>query len=172
MSTSTILGPPFQLRVRLAASRRRAVRASCNSEPSYFFDVPVGSFCSDFARAGVTGCRPLHPIPAVLLSFQTSLLPIALTGQRGFDSALLSRLQVKGVSFDLLDDVFIQYFSLEAVERVLQRLAFLESYLSQMAPSTLTKFVAVPDFAANIIRLPPPSEPWLGPAFPSVPCWI
>jgi hypothetical protein len=81
---------------------------------------------------------PPSPHPAVLLSLPTSLLPIALTGQRGFHAALLSRLQVKGVSFDLLDDVLLQNLPLETAERILQRLAFLELYLSQLPPPTLT----------------------------------
>src|SRR5690348_13072336 len=92
-----------------------------------------------------------------LLSFTASLLPIAFTGQRRLHAALLSWLQIKGVSFDLLDDVFSHYLPLEAAERVLQRLAFLQPYLSQLPPPTLTTisihccaFAAELDFAIFI----------------------
>src|SRR5437868_13157208 len=86
-------------------------------------------------------------LPFPLLNLPASLLPIAFTGQRGFDSALLARLQVKGVSFDLLDDVFGQYLPLEAAERVFQRLAFLKPYLSQLPPPT---FAVAPTIALHL----------------------
>src|ERR1017187_7364486 len=70
-----------------------------------------------------------------LLSLPASLFPIAFTGQCLLDAELLARLQVKGVSLDLLDDVLRQHLPLEAAERILKRLAFLELYLSQAAPS-------------------------------------
>jgi hypothetical protein len=52
------------------------------------------------------------------------------------DPEFLPWLQVKGVSLDPLDDVLRQHLSLEAAERILKRLAFLELYLSQAAPQT------------------------------------
>src|SRR6266481_3170084 len=117
-----------------------------------------------------------HLLP--LLSLPASLLPIAFTGQRLLDAEFLARLQVKGVSLDFPDDVLLQNLPLEAAQRVLQRLALLDLYLSQMAPPTLTgipiccsAFAARPDFSDGIIRLVPASEPSrLEPAFPSVPC--
>jgi hypothetical protein len=42
------------------------------------------------------------------------------------------------VPFDFSDDVLLQNFPLEAAERVLQRLAFLEIHLSHKAPPALT----------------------------------
>jgi hypothetical protein len=69
-----------------------------------------------------------------LLRLPASLLAIAFTGQCLFDSELLARLQIEGVPFDFPDDVLLHDLSLEAAERVLHRLTFLEPYLSQLAP--------------------------------------
>jgi len=69
-----------------------------------------------------------------LFSLPTRLLPIAFTGQRLFDSEFLAWLQIKGVPFDFPDDILLYNLPLEATERVLNRLAFLEPYLSHMAP--------------------------------------
>src|ERR1035441_9723897 len=81
-------------------------------------------------------CDPSHSprfyLP--LLRFPASLLPIAFTGQGLLDAEFLARLQVKGVPFDLSDDVLLQNLFLEAAERVLNRLAILELYLSQRPP--------------------------------------
>src|SRR5215471_8577400 len=118
------------------------------------------------------------PFSVALLSLPASLLPIAFTGQRLLDAEFLTRLQIKGVSFYFPDDVFLQNLPLEAAERVLQRFAFLELYLSQTAPPTLTMipyrcsaFAACPDLSDGIIRpLPPSEQSRLEPAFPSVPC--
>jgi hypothetical protein len=52
----------------------------------------------------------------------------------------LARLQIKGVSFDFLDDVFLQNLPLEAAERILERLTVLELYLSQVPPPAFTMF--------------------------------
>ena len=73
-----------------------------------------------------------------LLSLPASLLSIALTGQRLLDTEFLPGLQVKGVSLDFPDNVLLQDLPLEALERVLKRLAVLEPYLSQIAPPTLS----------------------------------
>jgi hypothetical protein len=53
------------------------------------------------------------------------------------------------VSFDLPDDVLLQDFPLKAAERVFQRLAFLEPYLSQLAPPALTIPIGSPAFAGR-----------------------
>src|ERR1039458_6992973 len=81
-------------------------------------------------------CDPSHSprfyLP--LLRFPASLLPIAFTGQGLLDAEFLARLQVKGVPFDLSDDVLLQNLFLEATEGVLHGLAVLELYLSHTAP--------------------------------------
>jgi hypothetical protein len=100
------------------------------------------------------------PLP-LLLRVPASFLAIAFSGQCLFNAEFLAWLQIEGVPFDFPDDVLLYNLPLEAAERVLQSLAFLEPYLSQMAPPTL----------ATIIRPLPASEPSrLAPAFPSVPC--
>src|ERR1019366_7337750 len=88
------------------------------------------------------------------------------------DAEFLAGLQVKGVPFDLSDDVFLQNLPLEAAEGVLHGLAFLEPYVSQLPPPPR------PGFSGGVIRpLPraegplPPSEPSRrGPTSPSIPC--
>ena len=56
--------------------------------------------------------------PVLLLNLPATLLPVTFTGQRLLGPELLSRLQVEGVSFDLLDNVFLLDFSLEATQGV------------------------------------------------------
>ena len=109
--------------------------------------------CGD--RAGVS-----------LLRLPASLLTIALTGQRLLDAEFLAWLQVEGVPLDLTDDVLLNDLPLEAAERVLNSLAFLEPYVSQTAPPPRSSSCVV------IIRPLRSSEPpRRAPASPSVPCW-
>ena len=69
--------------------------------------------------------------PRDLLDFPASLLPVSLAGQRLLDPLLLSRLQVKRVSFDLFDDVLLLDLPLEAPKGILKSFALLESHFSQ-----------------------------------------
>ena len=46
--------------------------------------------------------------------------------------------------FDFLNDVFLQNLPLEAAERILERLAFLELYLSQLSPLSLSMIANSP----------------------------
>jgi hypothetical protein len=55
------------------------------------------------------------------------LLSASLSCKRLLDAFLFTRLQVKGVFLDFLDDVFLLNFSLEAAESILDRLALLNS---------------------------------------------
>jgi hypothetical protein len=73
------------------------------------------------------------------LSLAAGLLAIPFTGERLLDSEFLAWLQVKGMPFDFPDDVLLYNLSLEAAERVLNGLAFLEPYFSQMAPPLSTQ---------------------------------
>jgi len=61
----------------------------------------------------------------------TSLLAIPLACQRFLDTTLLTGLQVVGVTFDFLDDVFLLYLPLKPTESILKRLAFLYANLCQ-----------------------------------------
>jgi len=54
-----------------------------------------------------------------LLYFPAILLPVPFAGQRLLGPELLTRLQIEGVSFDLLDDVLLLDFPLEAAKGVL-----------------------------------------------------
>ena len=54
--------------------------------------------------------------------------PASFAGQRLLDALLFTRLEIIGVSFHFLDDVFLLNSSLEAAKRIFQRLAVLESY--------------------------------------------
>ena len=103
---------------------------------------------------------------APLLRLPASRLTIALTSQRLLDAKLLAWLQVEGMPLDLPDDVLVHNLPLEAAERVLNSLAFLEPYVSQTAPPPRSSSCVV------IIRPLRSSEPpRRAPASPSVPCW-
>jgi hypothetical protein len=69
-----------------------------------------------------------------LILFLTSLLTVPLARQRCFDAALLTGLQVVGVTLYFLNDVLLLYLALEPAQRILERLAFLNANLSQTNP--------------------------------------
>jgi hypothetical protein len=78
--------------------------------------------------------------PAVgLFDLPAILLPVAFASQRLLGSQLLSRLQVKRVSFHFFNDVLLLDLALEASEGVLQCFALLKLYFSQ------TKNTSLPD---------------------------
>ena len=54
-----------------------------------------------------------------------------LSRQSLLDALLLARLQVEGVTPDLLDDVFLLHFAFEATKRIPRRLALLQSDFCQ-----------------------------------------
>lgn len=83
-------------------------------EQADYRPVPLGSTRREQSLASLN-----------LVHFPTSLFTIAFTGQRLLNAQLLAGLQVKRMSFDFPDDVFLQDLPLEALERVLQRLALL-----------------------------------------------
>jgi len=58
-------------------------------------------------------------------------LAVALTRKGGFDALLFTWLQIKGVSFDLFDYVFLKHFALKASKRTFQGLAFVKMNFSQ-----------------------------------------
>jgi len=70
-----------------------------------------------------------------LLRLVSRFLAKPLPGQCLLHPLLLARLQIKGVSFDLLDDVFLLHLAFEAPQRVLQRLTFLNPHFRQTAPT-------------------------------------
>jgi hypothetical protein len=70
--------------------------------------------------------------PNDLVLFFTRFLAAALTGQCFFHTLLLARLQVKGVTLDLLDNVFLLHLALEATQCIFEGLALLKSYFCQL----------------------------------------
>ena len=75
--------------------------------------------------------QPVSHTLVRLVLFLTNLLAIAFASKRFFDTLLLARLQVEGVTLDLFDDVFGLDLPLEAAKCVLQLHAFLYSNLRQ-----------------------------------------
>ncbi len=80
-------------------------------------------------RSRVTPGRgdPFRPLVLLLANFLTS----ALASQRGFYPFLFTGFQVKGVALDLLDNVFLLYFALEAAQRVLEGFTLLQPNFRQ-----------------------------------------
>jgi hypothetical protein len=70
----------------------------------------------------------------VLGDVAIAFLAVALASQRGFDSLLLTRLQIESVSLYFLNDVLLHNFALEAAERVLESFTILNVDLSQRSP--------------------------------------
>jgi len=60
-----------------------------------------------------------------------SFFTAALTCERFFHPLFLTWLQIKGVTFHFLDDVFLLYLSLEAAKRIFERLTLLQSDFGQ-----------------------------------------
>jgi hypothetical protein len=67
-----------------------------------------------------------------LVLLLTGFLTIPLARQCFLDATLFAWLQVVGVTFDFLDDVFLLNLPLKPAERILKRLAFLYANLCQI----------------------------------------
>jgi hypothetical protein len=67
-----------------------------------------------------------------LLYLSTALFPVSFARQSLFDTLFLARLQVKGVTLDLLDNVLCLDLTLEAAQGVFYRLALLNLYFCQL----------------------------------------
>ena len=66
-----------------------------------------------------------------LVLLLTNLLAVALAGQCFLHPLLLTRLQVKRVTFYFFDNVFRLHFTLEPAKSVLKRFTFLNTNLCQ-----------------------------------------
>lgn len=75
----------------------------------------------------------LRRVMSSILLF-TSLFAIPLARQCCLDAALLTGLQIVGVTLDFLDNVLRLYLPLEPAQRIFQRFAFLYANLSQNLP--------------------------------------
>jgi hypothetical protein len=85
-------------------------------------------------------CRPsphCQTARAVLVLFLARFLPAALASKGFLHPLLFAGLQVKGVTFHFLDDVFLLYLPLETAECVLEGLALLNPDLSQTSHTPL-----------------------------------
>jgi hypothetical protein len=80
----------------------------------------------------LTNTSVRHSLKRELVLLFTSFFSIPLARQCFFDAALFAGLQVVGVTFDFLDDVFLLNLPLKPTERILKRLAFLYANLCQM----------------------------------------
>jgi hypothetical protein len=73
----------------------------------------------------------------LFIAFITSVLFLArfltssLARESGFDTLFLAGLQVEGVAFDLLDNVFLLHLALEAAQSVFEGFSLLKSYFCQ-----------------------------------------
>jgi len=66
-----------------------------------------------------------------LLDVFVALLAVAFASQRFLGPAAFAGLQVKGVSFDLLDNIFLLDLTLESAECALECFTFLHKYFGQ-----------------------------------------
>jgi len=60
-----------------------------------------------------------------LFRIASTFLAIPLTGQRLFGTLLLARLQIEGVTLNLLNDVFLLHLALETAQCAFERLSIL-----------------------------------------------
>jgi hypothetical protein len=81
----------------------------------------------DSSRAAPGRGGPFLP----LVLFFTRLFAGPLASQRSLHALLLAGLQVKGVSFDLLDNVFLLHLALEPAKSVLEGFSLLKSNFCQ-----------------------------------------
>ena len=83
-----------------------------------------GDFKKQWATLGEGG-------PKSLVLLFASFLPAALPRQRFFHTLFFARLQVKGVTLNLLDDVFLLHFTLETAQCIFEGFSLLQSDFGQ-----------------------------------------
>jgi hypothetical protein len=74
-----------------------------------------------------------------LLRFASDLLAAPLSGKRLLGPAPITRLEIEGMLLNILDDVFLLHLALEAAERTLDGLAFLDLDFSHALKHPLTR---------------------------------
>ncbi|GEM_PF-5331915 len=72
-----------------------------------------------------------------LISLEPGLFPDTLAGQSFLHPPLFSWLEIVGVTFDFLNDIFLLDLALETAKRIFQRLAFLKPYFSQSISTSI-----------------------------------
>jgi len=71
-------------------------------------------------------------LTGALVLLLADLLTITFPSERFFYALFFARLQVKGVTLDLLNNVFLLHFALEATQCIFEGLALLKSYFCQL----------------------------------------
>lgn len=87
-------------------------------------------------------------LTAKLVLLFPGFLAAALARQGFLYALLLTRLEVKGVTLDLLDDVFLLHFALETAQSILEGFALLESDFSQRTKHPQTR----PNWTAYLLQ--------------------
>jgi hypothetical protein len=70
-------------------------------------------------------------LPAMIAARESYWTTCALPGQRLLNTLLFPGLQVKGVAFDILDNIFLLDLALETPQRIFQGFALLQYYFRQ-----------------------------------------
>jgi hypothetical protein len=73
-----------------------------------------------------------QPFVVDLLYFSTALFPVTFARQSLLDTLFLARLQIKGVTLDLLNNVLCLDLTFEAAQGVLYGFALLNLYFCQL----------------------------------------
>ena len=87
--------------------------------------------CSFWWGPDSSGAAPGGGGPSNLVLFLACFLTSAFASQRGLHTLFLAWFQVKGVTLDLLNDVFLLYLALEAAQRILEGFPLLKSDFRQ-----------------------------------------
>jgi len=89
-----------------------------------------------FQRTAARFVRRLKPeLPGLLqCAVPVALFAVALARKRGLHTLFLTRFQIESVPLDFLDDVLLQNFTLEALQRVFQRFTVLNANFGQRLP--------------------------------------
>jgi uncharacterized membrane protein len=74
----------------------------------------------------------MQPTGLFLFNISRTLLAISLASQRLFCAPFLAWFQVKRVSFDFLDDVFLLYLAFKAPQSAFKRLSILQMDFCQL----------------------------------------
>ncbi len=91
----------------------------------------VGANRAGPPRDGATlYCLILYSLECLILFF-TNFFTGTLAGQRGFHAFLLTGFEVKGVTLDLLNNVFLLHFAFETAQGVLEGFTLLKSNFRQ-----------------------------------------
>ena len=80
----------------------------------------------DEKRAALWGPPSLNQLFRALFDLARTLLAIAFSSERLFLADFLTWFQIEGVTFDLLHNIFLLYFPLEAAQSTLQGFTILE----------------------------------------------